>query len=346
MKSKKITALFLSICLIFSLVMFTACGKSDTDTGDAADGPRFTIGVSQANVAAGAYYGSYRDSLIETAKELNVELVLMDANSDAIAQNSQVDDLIQKKVDGMIIWPVNDKTAVPAFQRAYEAGIPALDADVPMPEEANEYMIGFSGPDHFNQAYNGATKTFDALVERDGQDKTFNIVELMGMPGDFSQQKRSDGYEAAMKDANAKYGEGTFVLLDRQPADFSPQKAQKVMEDYLHKFKSIDGVLCVEGATAVGSVNAIQEAGRALGYETAGGILICEGNAFTASYDLMTQGLIFASTEQSPRYAAKCALTELVEYLDGTNTEPVFVNYFDTPSYTMFEVKDYEKPVF
>ena len=355
---KKMRLIAILVCLCMCIAPLAGCGNSsdsntspapgasaDPGSTPAAGEPRWTIGVSQANVAAGPYYGTYQDSLVETAAELGVELVLMDANSDAIAQNDQIDDLIQKGVDGMIVWPVNDQTVVPAFERVYNAGIPLVDADVPMPEEAYPYMVAFSGPDHFQQAYQSCTLACDALVERDGEGATFNVVELMGMPGDFSSTTRSNGFASAIADANAKYGEGTFVLMEQQPTEFSRQKAQEVMEDYLHKYDDIDLVICCEGGIAYGALKAIQENGRAVGYEN-DGIVIAEASAQSESYLAMQEGLIYSSTEQDPALAAVCCLTLLVDYLDGVNTEPELLNYVPTPAYTMYEVDDYWQPVY
>ena len=70
----------------------------------------YRIGITQNNVGVDSYQTTY-ESAFEAAAERagNVDIVVLDAGGDVARQIGQMQDLIQQRVDAIIIWPTNGR---------------------------------------------------------------------------------------------------------------------------------------------------------------------------------------------------------------------------------------------
>lgn len=68
------------------------------------------IGITQNNVGVDSYQTTYEKAFKEAAASTDgVDTVVLDAGGDVARQIAQMQDLIQQKVDVIIIWPTNGK---------------------------------------------------------------------------------------------------------------------------------------------------------------------------------------------------------------------------------------------
>ncbi len=99
---KRLASLFLAAALAVSV---TACGSDDDAGGGDGTAAKdsYTIGV--ANFMLGGPYFSGMDKAIaaQAKKKGNVEIISTDANGDAAKLASNVEDLLSKNVDAIII---------------------------------------------------------------------------------------------------------------------------------------------------------------------------------------------------------------------------------------------------
>jgi ribose transport system substrate-binding protein len=77
------------------------------------------------------FYIELADAMKAEAKKDNVQLNISIANQDLNKQLSDVEDFITKKVDAIIISPVDSKGVQAAIFKAQKAGIPVITVDVP-----------------------------------------------------------------------------------------------------------------------------------------------------------------------------------------------------------------------
>ncbi|MFT7027016.1 MAG: ribose transport system substrate-binding protein, partial [Paracoccaceae bacterium] len=88
--------------LIASTAMIFATGGAFAQSGT------LKIGITQNNVGVDSYQTTYEKAFIEAADANDkVEAVVLDAGGDVARQIAQIEDLIQQKVDAIIIWPTN-----------------------------------------------------------------------------------------------------------------------------------------------------------------------------------------------------------------------------------------------
>ncbi|GAB5374201.1 MAG: sugar ABC transporter substrate-binding protein [Acuticoccus sp.] len=294
------------------------------------------VGITQNNVGVDSYQTTYEKAFIEAADaNADVEAVVLDAGGDVARQIAQVQDLIQQKVDVIVIWPTNGKAVVPAVRRAKQSGIPVVVTNSNIAEEGFDFIKSFSGPNNIQQGASSAELMCDALAA-DGQDPseaTGEIVQISGQPGYTTAIERQKGFEDRLAEACPG-----VEIVETQPGDWNREKSQRVMENFLVKYDTIDGVYSGDDNMGVGALNAAKAAGRA------DGIIFIGATNFAVGYEAMGRGEYYGSIYQSPVDDAKNALKTAIAV---ANEEDVpFLNYFETPKITQENMKNFDKPVF
>ncbi|MCB8839945.1 sugar ABC transporter substrate-binding protein [Aurantimonas sp. VKM B-3413] len=301
----------------------------------AADG-KITIGITQNNVGVDSYQTTYEKAFIKAADENpNVDVVVLDAGGDVARQIAQIQDLIQQKVDAIIIWPTNGKAVVPAVRKAKQAGIPVVITNSNIAEEGMDFIAAFSGPNNITQGSSAAELMCEALA-KDGADPTKaegQIVQISGQPGYTTAIERQKGFEDRLADACPG-----VKIMETQPGDWNREKAQRVMENFLVKYDKIDGVYSGDDNMGVGALNAAKAAGRAKD------IAFIGATNFSVGYEAMERGEYYGSIYQSPVDDAEAALKTAVAVVKGEEVPKL--NYFETPKITQANMKDFDKPVF
>lgn len=285
------------------------------------------IGITQNNVGVDSYQTTYEKAFLEAAKaNPDVEAVVLDAGGDVARQIGQLRDLIQQRVDAIIIWPTNGQAVVPGIRQAKRAGIPVVVTNSKIAEAGNEFIAAFSGPDNIAQGRHAAEMMCEAL---DGKGQ---IVQIAGQPGYTTAMERAQGFEERLAEACPD-----VKLMETQPADWNREKAQRVMENFLTKYDQIDGVYAGDDNMGVGALNAAKAAGRK-------DIIFIGATNFAVGYEAMERGEYYGSVYQSPVEDARNALNTAIAVVKGEKV-PKF-NYFDTPKITKDTVAKFEKPVF
>ncbi|MDA3951231.1 MAG: sugar ABC transporter substrate-binding protein [Spirochaeta sp.] len=321
---RKNLIVLLGLVLVATMV-FGAGQQEDA----AADDGKIVIGHTANNVGIDSYQTTHDQVFRETCEEMaDVECIQLDPGGDVALQLSQVEDLIQQQVDVIAIWPVNGKALVPGAKKAYDAGIPVVIVNSLIDESGYDYVVGFAGPDTYEEGVNGARAMIEAL---DGQGK---VVELMGLPGYVTAIRRSDGFQ----DHLAENAPGIEILAT-EPTDWNRAKATTAMENLLVRFgDEIDGVYVADDNVGIGALNAMKEAG------VAGDIVITSACMFGEGYDAMAEGFFYGSVYQSPAEDARNAVEMSVAAAKGE--EVPFWNYFETPVVTPENMDQFERPNF
>ena len=293
----------------------------------AADSHVMKIGITQNNVGVDSYQTTYEQAFIEAAEaDPNVEAVVLDAGGDVARQIAQIQDLIQQKVDAIIIWPTNGQAVVPAVRKAHAAGIPVVITNSNIAEAGHQFMKSFSGPNNIKQGAYAAEIMCDKLGGK-GQ-----IVQISGQPGYTTAIERQKGFEDRLAEVCPD-----VKIMETQPGDWNREKAQRVMEAFLVKYDKIDGVYSGDDNMGVGALNAAKAAGR-------DGIIFVGATNFAVGYEAMERGEYWGSIYQSPVDDAKNAFATAVAILKGE--EVPLLNYFDTPKITQDNMDQFTKPVF
>jgi len=180
------------------------------------------------------------------AKDKNVEFTLSLADSPQ-KQVSDVEDLIVKKVNAIVVLAYDSATVTPAIKKAKEKGIYIISVDRGLTEEVQDVYLAGDNPGlgRVSAEYMGAAMK--------GVGK---MVILEGIPCVINSE-RVDTFKAVMK---AKFPK--IEILESQPADWSTQKGLEVMQTFLQKYKQIDAVWAQDDDILKGVLQAYKESGR------------------------------------------------------------------------------------
>lgn len=213
------------------------------------EGP-YRIGLSNISVA-----NSWRVQLIEEARYLASqmpevkELIVTDAGGNVNKQIADVEDLIARKVDVLLIAAGSDTALNPVIAKAADAGIPviAFSSDVTSDRYsirllADETYFGRVGGEFLVKALGGKGK----------------IIGLRGIAGIAADQQRWDGAKSAMDQAPG------IEVLDAVQADWAYDKAKAACENLVIAHPQIDGVWSSGGAMTQACAEVFREAGRPL----------------------------------------------------------------------------------
>ena len=341
---KRLMTVFLVLAMIGALIAIVGCKKEDEGSSTAATTEKteeksaqaddtILIGVTNNNTGIDSYQTTHDKVVRETVASMDgVEAIILDAQGDVTKQIDQVENLMQKKVDVIVIWPVNGKAVVPVCKKAHEAGFPIVIANSLIDESGYDYVNCFTGPDTYEEGA-VAARAMIKVFEDKGIDRMKNVVELMGLPGYVTAIRRSDGWQDIIKEQD------DFTILATEPSDWNREKATQKMENLIVKYgDKIDGVYVADDNVGIGALNALKEAGMA------GDVVMTSACLFGEGYDAIKEGNISASVFQSPAEDARNSIQTAVKVANGEDLE--FWQFFETPPVYQSNLDDFERPNF
>ena len=132
---KKLTALLLSLAMVFALA---ACGGTTATPSSSAPASSAPVSSAPTEVAAGGNIGIciykfddnfmtvYRNQLQKVLEEKGYKVTIADGNNDQAKQTEQINTFISQKVDALIINPVQSTAASSIINLVKEANIPTV----------------------------------------------------------------------------------------------------------------------------------------------------------------------------------------------------------------------------
>lgn len=243
---KKIIVSLLVLVLAMGIV---GCNKNNAanntaSTDEKADGTT-TIGFV-VSTQTNPFFVTLKEGAEAKAKELGVELIVLDSQDDSTKAASNMEDLITRGVDVIIVNPTDSDAIVPSVEAANEAGIPVITVD--RVSNGGEVVSSVASD---NIA--GGKMAGEFIIEKlAGKGK---VVELEGISGANSAIERGQGFNEAIK------GSGLEVVA-KQTADYDRSKGLEVMENILQSQPEIDAVFAHNDEMALGALEAIKAAGR------------------------------------------------------------------------------------
>lgn len=154
-----------------------------------------TIGISQTSLDDAWRTAMIRDMQIELSNYDDLELIVLDAGNDSERQAGQVDELIARKVDVLVISPVESAPLTAVAERAYDLGIPTIITDRKV--YTDKYTV-FVGADNYKIGYQAGRFAATLLAPLRRRPR---IAEVWGLRSSSPAQERHNGFAAALADA-------------------------------------------------------------------------------------------------------------------------------------------------
>src|SRR5512137_1394610 len=134
-----------SVVLLVALVLGACAPAAATPAATAPQAKTFKIGMANFSQCCAYFIGMNKAVIAEASAYPNVEIISTDANADAAKLNSDIEDLIAKKVDGVIISGAWLEQLPAAMDSLNKAGIPSVLVDRQWKSGYTSYV----GPENF-----------------------------------------------------------------------------------------------------------------------------------------------------------------------------------------------------
>jgi ribose transport system substrate-binding protein len=227
-----------------------AVASSNAPAADDQPGKALTIGFAGPQADHGWLNAINENAKSRAAKYPELKLEITEGSNDTAAQIGQVDTLINKKVDVLVILPADGKALTQAGLKAMRAGIPVINLDriFANPQAYRAYV----GGDNYGMGVSAGTYIGEKLKDKPNA----KVIELAGIDNLELTQQRSKGF----KDALANYP--NIKLVARQAAEFTVESGQAKMAQLLQAQPQFDALWNHDDDQGVGALRAIAQAGR------------------------------------------------------------------------------------
>ncbi|MDQ0373058.1 multiple monosaccharide ABC transporter substrate-binding protein [Cellulomonas humilata] len=309
----------------------SGAGSTDDSTGGSADAGDLTVGVAMPTQTSERWIAD-GDAVEKGLKDAGYTVDLQFAGDDIPTQQQQIDQMITKGADLLIIASIDGTALSNQLQAAADANIPVIAYDRLIRDSENvDFYVTF---DNYKVGVQQATSLLVGLgvLNADGSKGDaagpFNI-ELFA--GSLDDNNAHFFYQGAMDTLQEYIDAGTLVVKSGQTdieqvatLRWLQETAQKRMEDLLTSTYSdgskVQGVLSPYDGLSRGIITALQNAGY--GPTIADGLPIVTGqDAEIASVKLINDDVQFSTIFKDTRKLAEQAVISAQSFLAGEEPE-------------------------
>lgn len=198
-----------------------------------------------------------RDLFVARAGELGADVLVQAANGDDTRQIQDIEALLSRGVDVLIVVPHNGAAMAKAVTLAHDAGVPVISYDRLITGADVDLYVSFDSV----SVGEAQARFLLAKLKAKGPGR-HKIVRIHGAKTDNNALLFKQGQDNLIKPAVAR-GEIEVVHED-WAENWTPENAKKIMNAALTKHgASIEGVLAANDGTAGGAVQALLEEGLA-----------------------------------------------------------------------------------
>jgi len=264
--AKMVRMVSLLLIVIFALAVLGGCGskapaktadtpasetsKKATDNTDKATETakdKLVIGCAmQGNQSTFIQYIAAGMWKYQKENAPNVTLDVVFADDDAAKQVSQIETFISKKVDAIVLNPVDKVQSAAAVDAAAEAGIPVITVNT-IADSKN--VTAHVGSDDIE----AGRLQMQRLIDVCG--KNAKVAYVNAVLGHSAQVFREIGYKEILE-ANP-----SVELVAVDTANWSADEALKLVENWLQSGKQIDAIACQADCQLLGVITAVENAG-------------------------------------------------------------------------------------
>lgn len=244
-----------------------------------------------------------RDTFIEEAKKLGATVIVQSANSDDTRQVRDVESLISRNVDVLVIVPHNGAAMTRAVKSANDAKIPVIAYDRLILNANIDYYLTFDNVKVGEAQANYALARLPA-------DRPARIVRIYGAPTDNNAKLFKQGQDNLLTPL-IKAGK-IEVLHEDWALDWKPENAKKIMNAAITKAgRNIDAVVVSNDGTAGGAIQALLEEGLA------GKVLVTGQDADLAACQRILRGTQAMTVYKPLKHLASLAARVAVDVAKG-----------------------------
>jgi ribose transport system substrate-binding protein len=236
--------------------------------------------------------------------ELNLIVQAAEREVDVEKQVQIIENLIQRRVDVIMLTPSGSREVVPVIGRANEAGIPIIDldtrVDMELLENDGSYIATFIGSDNFEGGRIAGQYVAEQL-NGSGQ-----VAVLEGIPGHETADSRQSGFLEAL----SEYPD--IEVVASQTANWERNMGYNVFENILQTYSDLDAVFAASDLMALGAVEAMASNGF-----SPEDILVVGFDAHEEAIQAIREGRMDATIAQNPYEIGKAGVENAYKVING-----------------------------
>jgi inositol transport system substrate-binding protein len=250
------------------------------------------------------FFVAMRRELESEATKLDVDISVVDGQSNSAKQTADVEAAIASGANGIILAPTDVNALTPAVESVIKAGIPIVTVDRRV--DHTSVSVPHVGADNISGGRSMALWVIEHFPNG------ARIVLISGQPGSSSAIDRTQGIHEALQSAGP-----TYQIVAEQSANWQREVGLTVTQNLLTSLGSQTPqvILCEDDDMALGALEALRTSGLS-------GVKVLGFNATPEALARVRDGQLAATVEQSPRRQARAALEQLVARIRTQATIP------------------------
>ncbi|HAT56107.1 MAG TPA: ribose ABC transporter substrate-binding protein RbsB [Veillonellaceae bacterium] len=289
--------IFLICTMIMAMVAVAGCGSSTPKqaASSAQNGKKITIGFS-VSTQNNPFFVTMAKSVEEQAKKDGITVKIVDAQNDPAKQANDITDLIESKVDVLLINPVDSAAVSNSVLAANKAKIPVITIDR---SSDKGDVVAHIASDNVK----GGEMAADFIVKKLGEKA--NVAELEGLPGASATRERGEGFH--------KIADQKLTVVAKQAADFDRSKGLTVSENMLQANPDIKAIFAQNDEMALGAISAAKSANKQ--------ILIVGFDGTADGLKAIQDGTLAATVAQQPDQMGQIAVETAIKIAKGEKVD-------------------------
>jgi ribose transport system substrate-binding protein len=291
------------VIALTAALLGAGCARKSVDSGSVTSSPSASVGTGAVNgPLVGAdqprsdtdFWSAYAHYMGPLAAEEGIRLENTSSDNDANRLKSNVDTLISKNVQALIIAPQDTAAVAPAINAGNTARIPVISVDT-RPDAGGAYMVVRAD----NRAY-GTNSCIFLGETLHGQGK---VVEFQGELSSINGRDRSEAFAQCM---TSRY---PGIKVIEIPTDWEGDRAAAGLQDKLLTDPDINGIYMQAGGAFLQSTLALlKRENKLISAGQPGHVTIVSNDGIPAELEAIRAGQIDATISQPAdmyaRYAA------------------------------------------
>ena len=294
---KKTLAFLMSLVMLFSIL--SACSAdTSTDPGgsDSANDGALKVAVLTGSLTNTPFCVAMADAINSQMSAQGWDYNVFDADMDATKQSTQFETALMMDPDVIVYWPRDSVAAVEDVKKAADAGIPVISLNNDIDQSGWEFVECFVGPDQYQIGYDLAKYMME-------QYDSANIAIVDGLANNTTYIQRYNGFMDAIE------GNDAYQVLVHDYCNADRTTAQTMTENYITGFDELDTVVCFSDNFALGSINAIEAAGKQ------DQIRVLSVDGMQIGFDAIKDGSLQVTVLQTPGYQIEKVVELINNYI-------------------------------
>jgi ribose transport system substrate-binding protein len=255
--------LFKILIVLIFLSLHSGCDDNSSERPDPKSKPEilqgnlseYKIGVSMYTLGA-PYFAAQLNAAKRKAESLGISVYSTNAQDDMLKQIADVEDLLARGIDLLILNPKDPKGLIPATKAASEAGIPVVIIDSSI-DPAADFVTTIQS----NNLRNG--ELIGEWLVKQMEGKPIKMALVSGTQGNpVGKERRQGVFRGIIEQQLRSTGISGFDIVAQGWGNWTHEGGLEAMEDIIVAHPEINVLLGENDSMTLGAMEAVKEAGR------------------------------------------------------------------------------------